>query len=273
MNHIHSLRAGTGLMALAAIMFLMAFNLGGCAETEDSPTNPAITQAPALPASEQLKFDFSFFDSADQMDKASGDYDNFVNAYLRTVFLEVMAHLVLTAPVDAFSSAIHTVPTSQPDGSWRWTYDWQIADERMVVVLIGLPVGDVVQWELRLVPAGSDREYLWFSGTTSDRGEQGHWVFLDLDDEEFPICGEIAWGPNADGNFLEFISRRPESNGDRLAFYDNEPEFRIEYTLGSEQDSSFIHWHANGDGSLRVPDYNGGVEACWDVYQQDVDCQ
>ncbi len=267
------LRAASGLMALAAIMFLVAFNLGGCSESENTPTSPETTIAPTLPSTEQLEFDFSFFGPADQLDKSSGEYDNFINAYLRTVLLDVMAHLVLAAPVEAFSNAIHTVPTVQPDGSWRWTYDWQVAGERVGIVLLGMPAGEVVEWELYLVPDGTNLEYLWFSGTTTDNGEDGHWVFLDLDDEDFPVCGEIAWGTNADGRFLEFISRQPDSYGDRLAFYDNDPDFRIEFTLGAGGDSSFIQWHAAGDGSLKIPDYNNGVEACWNIYQQNVDCR
>jgi len=273
MNHFRSLKSGIGLIALAAIMFLVAFNFGGCSDVENSPTDIEEVQAPVLPDSEQLEFDFSFFNSADQLDKSHGEYDNFINAYLRTVILDVTARLVLAAPIEAFSNAIHTVPTAQPDGSWRWTYDWQIAAERVGIVLVGTPADEVVNWELSLVPSGSTVEYLWFSGTTNDNGEEGHLVFLDLGQDDFPVSAEIAWGNNDNGHFLEFTSREPDSNGDRLAFYDNDPEFRIEFTLGTGEDSSFIQWHADGDGSLKVPDYNDGVQSCWDTYQQDVDCQ
>ncbi len=273
MKLFHSLKTGTGLMALAALMFLISFNIGGCSEADNSPITAEEVQAPILPASEQLEFDFSFFDPADQLDKSSGEYDNFINAYLRTVVLDVMARRVLAAPVEAFSSAINTVPTAQPDGSWHWDYDWQIAGDRVGIVLVGTPAADVVQWQLSLVPHGSTEQYLWFSGTTSDHGEEGHWVFQDLDQEDFPVSAEIVWGNGSDGRFLEFISREADSDGDRLAFYDNDPQFRIEFTLGTGGDSSFIQWHADGDGSLRVPDYNDGVLACWDIYQQNVDCQ
>ena len=273
MKHLRSLRAGTGLMALAALMILVAINFSGCSEADNSPSEVSEVQAPVLPDTEQLKFDFSFFDPADGLEKSSGQYDNFFNAYLRTVVLDVMARLVLAAPVEAFSNAVNTVPTAMDDGSWRWTYDWQIHGERVGIVLVGTPAVDVVQWELKLVPDGSTIEYLWFSGTTTDNGEQGHWIFLDLEDDEFPVCGEVSWGNGSNGRFLQFTDREPESNGDSLTFYDNDPEFRIEFTQGQGNDTSYIQWHAEGDGSLKVPDYNDGQPACWDTYQQDVECQ
>ncbi len=273
MTNFRSLRAGTGWLALAVIMILATIYLSGCSESDPTTTEPAASEAPALPVAQQLQFDFSFFTPAKQLDKSNDDYDNFFNAYLRTVVLDAMAHLVLAAPLDAFSNAINTVPTAQPDGSWRWTYDWSFAGEPVGIVLIGLPAEEVVEWELRLVPQGSTREYLWFSGSTGDKGEQGHWEFLDLDDDDFPVCGEISWGPHEGGFFLEFVDRDPESDGGRLTFYDNDPQFRIEFIQSTGADVSFIQWNAAGDGSLMVPDYNEGLEACWDIYQRNVDCR
>ena len=83
-----SLRSGTGLLAFAAIIFLLILNLGGCSDEDSSPTALEQAQAPTLPDPEILEFDFSFFDSAAEMEKnADGVHDNFVNAYLRAVVL------------------------------------------------------------------------------------------------------------------------------------------------------------------------------------------
>ena len=52
-----------------------------------------------------------------------------------------------------------------------------------------------------------------------------------------------------------------------------EREWNAEYmafTTGTDWD---IIWNeADGSGSLRVPDYNDGVRACWDTNQFDVEC-
>jgi hypothetical protein len=269
-----SLRTGTGLMAIVALMLLITLNLGGCcSDSETSPTSTTELEPPILPVAEQLQFDFSFFDPGKQLEKAGGNYDNFVNAYLRTVVLDAMARLVLVAPVSAFSAAVHTVPVAQADGSWVWTYDWQHGHDTIRIILRGMPAGDVVEWDLSLAPGAVDDGVLWFSGTTNGDGSEGHWGFHDLNTDGYPVSGEITWGTTGDGNYLEFVCREPDNDGDRLRFSDNDPDFRIEFTPGDGAEMSFIQWHASGEGSLRVPDYNGGTEACWGVDLRNVECE
>ena len=268
-----SLRQGTGLIAIAMLMLLVSLNLGGCSDTETSPTGVETAQAPVLPPAEQLIFDFSFFDTASELDKAVGVHDNFINAYLRTALLDVMAKLVLAAPVGAFSAAVHTVPVAQDDGSWVWTYDWRHHQDVIRISLRGMPAGDVVEWELSLDPGAVGEGILWFSGTTNGDGQEGRWVFHDLDAEGYPVSGEINWGPTRGGHYLEFVSREAEEDGDTLRFTDNYPDYRIDFTPGNADAASFIRWHASGAGSLMVPDYNDGLEACWNVDLHNVDCQ
>ncbi len=269
-----SLRSGTGLVALAALMMLFALNLGGCSDENASPTALPQTSAPVLPDPAELQFDFSFFDKAAEFDKNDGGiHENFVNAYLRAVLLGAIAELTLAPPVATFSAALHTVPVAQDDGAWIWTYDWTDYRYPIRVALRGLPSGDHVQWEMRVGPGSEDPTAVWFEGRTSGDGSQGHWLFHDLDDPTQPVCGEIAWGDDETGRFLQFTSREMENNGDVLRFNDADPDFMITFTPGAGEDESFIRWHTDGTGSLRVPDFNGGLEACWDQWQENVDCE
>lgn len=269
MLFFRSLRTGTALIASLAITVLFLMQLAGCSESETTPNTP---QPPVMPAAQQLQFDFSFFEAGAGLEKTDGLYDNFINAYMRTVFLDLTAKLVLAAPVNAFSAALHTVPVAQEDGSWLWTYNWLVGSEQISIILRGLPVGDMVQWQLSLAPGESTDSVLWFSGNTSDEGRQGRWVFHDLDREDYPICGEINWGISGSGNYLEFVSLEEQTNGHRLRFNDNNPQFSIEYTEGVEGDSSYIRWNGNGEGSLLVPEYNDGLEACWGINLQNRVC-
>ncbi len=271
MHTNHSLRNGTSFLALAALMIILLTQLAGCSEDSNTPESN-INTAPILPDSQQLVFDFGFFESAQGLEKSDGEYDHFLNAYLRSVVLDVMAHLVLAAPVQAFSAAVHTVPVADPDGTWVWTYLWTHGSLEATVVLRGLPAGDVVEWELSLIPQGYEQEVLWFFGTSSENGEEGQWSFHDLDDPAYPISGEISWGVQGEGHFLNFLSHDEGQEGDQLRFIDQDPNFSIEFTLGDGGESSFIRWNASGSGSLRVPDYNEGIEACWDEYQMNTLC-
>lgn len=273
MYHFRSLRTGTGMILVASLFILGLLQLGGCSDSSTNPTAPQQAEPPTMPSTDQLTFDFSFFESADQLDKGGFHHDNFLNAYLRTVVLEAMAHLVLAPPVAAFSAAAHTVPVAQPDGSWVWTYQWQAPQGNLLIILRGMPAGDVVGWELSLAPGKKGSSDLWFSGTTNGDGSEGHWTFHDLDQPDQPVSGEIGWGPTGSGHYLEFVSREPGESGNTLRFVDNDPDFRIDYVPGDGAQASFIRWHADGSGSLMVPDYNGGREACWDTQFVDVDCR
>ncbi len=271
MINYRSLRSGTGLLAMIALLIILSLQLSGCSNNDD-PTTAGTPAPPVMPEAEQLAFNFSFFAPADGLDKANSQHDHFLNAYLRTVLLDATGRLVLAAPVSAFSAAVHNVPEVEADGTWVWNYKWRIGPETVTIVLRGLPVGEVVQWDLSLIPEGSTQEYLWFFGSSSAGGQEGHWTFHDLDSEDFPICGEISWGQVDGGHFLSFLSLEPDSHGDLLRFMDQEPEFSIEFTPGIGSQGSFIRWHSDGHGSLRVPDYNEGLVACWDQYQLNILC-
>jgi hypothetical protein len=267
-----SLRSGTGLMALAALMLLVALHLGGCSETT-APEETTRDIPPVLPDPAELAFDFSFFAGGETLAKSDdGLHTNFVNAYLRAVLLQAMADLALAPPVAAFAVALHTVPVAQEDGAWIWSYDWNGYRYPIRVALRGLPAGDHVEWEMRIGPGYEDPTAVWFEGRTNGDGSEGHWLFHDLDDPAQPVCAEVDWGRDQAGRYLQFTSRELETNGDVLRFNDADPDFAITFTPGDGAVQSFIRWHADGTGSLRVPDYNGGQEACWDQYQENCTC-
>lgn len=265
-------RDGSRLLAMAALCILV-LAVGGCSDDE-SPAAPTIALAPAIPDPEALQFDFSFFDRGETLEKSGdGIHANFVNAYLRAVVLGAMADLTLAAPTATLAVALHTIPAVQDDGSWIWSYVWTGYRHPIRVALRGMPAGDRVEWELRIGAGGEVPTALWFEGHTTAGGAAGHWIFHDLDHPDHPVSGEVAWGDAEGGRYLEFTSHELESNGDVLRFTDRDPDYGITFSPGAGGDLSFIRWNADGTGSLKVPDYNGGEEACWDRWQENVDCR
>ncbi|MCP4571334.1 MAG: hypothetical protein GY838_03210 [bacterium] len=274
MTTIRNMRTGAGLLALASIMLFVCLQLTGCSNDDSSPTTPDQATAPTLPDAAQLQFDFSFFNGAESManEKADGVHANFVNAYLRAVVLDALAELTLAAPVGAFAVALHTDPVLADDGSWDWVYNWRDRGEQLRIRLNGKPVDGHVAWEMHVSGDGGLNEIMWFSGTTDDAGREGRWSFYDNDREGAPVCGEINWGRQDGAHYLEFVSHEDDSAGDTLRFTDSHPDYSIDFTPGDGSTASFIRWNADGTGSLRVPDYNDGAEACWDRWQENVVC-
>ncbi len=264
------------ILAIAAVVL----SLCGC---ESNPTEPdtgdpgpgPMETAPTLPDPERLTFEFSFFASAEKMAKAGRD--NFFNAYLRVVVIDLMVKYYLTPPIAAFSLALHTPPSPQEDGSWIWVYTWVNGEEEVQIRLRGLPVGDNVQWQLWVDAPSADppiEDALWFEGETHGDGQFGQWTFHDFTIEGNPAVATLEWGTGLDGDYLILTSLHGEYEDDSLAFHNDSPLCSIIYTDASEPTEWFIRWNEeDGSGSLMVPEYNDGQEACWDEQQFDTECE
>jgi len=257
------------LLTVAATILALA----GCSEdTPFGPTAEPETQAPVLPDAERMTVDMGFFDQGKDYDK-SLTRQNFFNAYLRAVVVTGMIEVVLAPPMAAFSLAIHTVPSYQPDGSWLWIYTFVNGAEEVQIRLRGTIADDHVDWEMRVtaLDEGFDNA-LWFDGTTRDQGDTGHWTFYDAEQSGL-AAGELYWEHRFDGDTLRIVALMGEDAGDELTFSAAGDIHRIDHVDADTDDVWFIRWNeSDGTGSLRVPDYNDGVEACWDEEQYDIDC-
>ncbi len=261
-------RTPTLATSLLVILALLA-GLGGC--SSDDQTTAPTEQAPTLPDPAQLSVNLDFFaDGAGLSGKAFG-HQNFYNAYLRAVIVGATTDLVLAPPVAAFSLALHTVPNHQQDGSWIWVYTFVDGSDEAQVRLRGTLDGDAVIWEMR-VSYGTVDQKLWFDGSTQNEGDTGHWTFYDIEQGGM-ACATLDWTNDGDFHQLTLAALSGVDAGDSLALARDGDDARIDFTDASAEATFFIRWNeADGTGSLQVPDYNNGEEACWDENQWDVDC-
>ncbi len=257
------------LRTAVAGLFLLTI-LAGC--NEAAPTAP-VSEAPTLPDSDRLGFDFSFFHHSQKT--LAADQQNYLNAIIRVAVIQVVTQFVLAPPIAAFALAVHTIPSPQPDGSWLWVYTWVNGSEEVQVRLRGMEAGGGVDWEMRFTalhenpPAMNE---LWFEGSTRDDGDNGTWTFYDYAIEGKPAVGQIEWDNWQDGSELIYTDLY-ENPDDELAYRIDGDDYAIEFTDASEGTDWFIRWDdATGAGSLQVPDYNDGEEACWDENQEDIEC-
>lgn len=278
MNFRHPTRHPAFVLGLAALL-LGSVLLAGCG-TDSTGPDPNAATAPTLPNPEGLKVDLGFFTQAGKsLDVNSPDKfgrANFTNAYLRAVIVGAMTDLVLTPPVAAFALALHTTPNHQPDGSWIWIYTFVNGAEEAQVRLRGELMGDEVAWQMRVTAHDAHHDLnqaLWFDGTTRNDGADGQWTFYDLDQPAAPAAAELEWHHATSAHELTLRALLGDDAGDALTFSVQGPESRIDYTDASTSAAWYLRWNAiDGTGSLRVPEYNGGLEACWDAQQYDVDC-
>lgn len=275
--------------------FVMLGALSAC--SNDSVTLPSTKddKAPALPAVSTMKFDLDFFGvAAPAVDPQSlatgapsdamlmtitGDHENWINAYVRAMFITLTTYDLLEEPIGAFAYAIHSVPQKQNDGSYLWTYIFVDKSIEYSVFLYGTPKPSTVEWRLEVSsndPALILNHFVWFAGETNNDDTGGYWQFFDPIDQTNGVQSvriDFAKGAHENRLTLTVNGSGHENEGDVLTFTESRATGSIEYYDAGQSLTSSIIWHAGGTGSLTVPDYNGGVMACWDSEQRNVICQ
>jgi hypothetical protein len=264
------MRNGTRRNSAIALLVSTLLLFGGGCVGDNSPTSPE-SKAPALPDTADFSIDFSLFSSPSKAPEAT--QLNFWNAVIRVAVIKTVTDIVLTPPIAAFALAIHSVPTRQPDGSWLWVYTWVYGEEEAQIRLRGEPDDDGSNWELRVTLPDLDVENeLWFEGETSRWGEEGHWEFYDFNKPEDPMIGRLEWYTTTTKKEVSFTDLYTNP-GDELTYREGGADRSIDFSDASEAHEWFIRWNVeSGRGSLMVPDYNDGHEACWDELHNDVEC-
>jgi len=261
--------AGFLLLGFAAPVVLT-----GCAETTQPNTE---AQAPKLPPVQTMSLDLSFFTAknAPGIHDAAANKLNFINAVVRADFINRIVVDVLTPPALAFGAALNTIPSRDEDGSYLWIYTWVEGGKDHQIRLRGTENGDAVDWELAVVRPGEAAQ-VWITGQSQSSKDEGFWIFRDIDLAGDPEVLRVDWqevSPTDATLLFTNIKTGDEEEGDLLRYRVDGTEGSIEFDDASTDETWDIIWdEADGSGSLRVPDYNNGERACWDVNQENTQC-
>jgi hypothetical protein len=280
-------------VSLAALLVCGA--LSGCSDDSTSPGDSSQNTPPALPAVSTMQPVLDFYGvpepAVDPQSLATGkpseavlrnaeDHSNWINAYVRAVFVMLSAYDLLEEPAGAFAAAIHSKPQLQDDGSYLWTYIFVDGEIEYSVFLYGTKGVETVAWRLEVStndPAQPLDHFVWFSGETSRDNKSGYWQFYQPAGEtEGTEVVRIDWTSTNrhEGSIKATVNGSGiENEGDTVTFTYSKATSSIELFDASENFLSSIVWHHDGSGSLQVPDYNGGETACWDDNQVNVACE
>jgi len=288
---------------LVAAAFLPACSNDDTSSLTDPQTS---SDAPQLPAMSTMVFNLDFFGleapEVSQQSIVTGKPDqelqtadsanrgNWINAFVRALFLQLLMYDALEEPVGAFALAIHSVPQQQDDGSWLWTYIFVEETIEYSVFLYGTPQDTYVDWRLEVSTNDPDfllTHFVWFSGQTQNNDSGGYWQFFDpVFDGPALVAGSMAATPGVETVRIDWAnpSRTEhrltisvngighEDEGDYIEFFESSFVGSITHYDAGEGLTSDITYYPDGSGSLTVPDYNNGERACWDQHQFDTDC-
>jgi hypothetical protein len=291
-------RTKRSLGILAAIL-LAAWMLPACSGEENgAPLDPGYpAEAPELPAMSTMVFDLQFFNidtpqvsqqsietgkpSGDELQTAAAaDRSNFINAFVRALFVQLLMYDALEEPVGAFALAVHSIPQPQEDGSWLWTYIFVENGMEYSIFLYGTPGpgGEYVDWRMEVStndPTNTLDHFVWFDGRTHKNDTHGYWQFYDPTLPEPYTSARIDWqNPSRTEHRLAVEINGPDhpDYGDTLEFFESSFLATIDHYDASEDQRGNITLREDGSGSLTVADYNNGETACWDTEQKDTVC-
>ena len=271
--------------------------LSGCSDDSSRPDDVSQTTPPALPQVSTMKPALDFYGvelptldpqtlatgtPSDELLATTGDHSNFINAYVRAIFVLLGTYDLLDEPIGAFAVAMHSVPQKQDDGSYLWTYIFvdKDTDIEYSVFLYGTPHDDVVEWRMEVSsnnPAQPLDHFIWFTGESREDNTGGYWQFYTPVNETDGVeVVRVDWTNVSKHESTLTVTVNGdglENEGDTLTFNEGKTTSSIEFYDASSDFTSSIVWHANGTGSLRVPDYSGGATACWDQHQVNVACE
>ena len=281
---------------IAAAIAVCVALVSGCSDgTGFSVEEPnGAENAPALPAVSTMKFELNFFGvEAPVVDQQSlksggpataaatsaGEHANWINAFVRALYVQLITYDNLSAPVAAFALAIHSVPQEVEPGTYLWTYIFIDDGTEYSIFLYGTPQTDRVVWRMEV--SSNDAEFaldhfVWFDGESMKDDSAGFWQFYEpIDASSGEETARIDWTKSAEQKqtTITVNGASHEDSGDYLEFTESDEMGSIVHYDASEDLLSDITWYADGSGSLMVPDYNNGDPACWDTEQVNADCE
>jgi hypothetical protein len=267
-------------------------------EDEGGPMEPGYpVYAPQLPEMSTMVFDVQFFDieppqvsqQSIELGKPDGNElqaaeaanrTNFINAFVRVLFVQLLTYDALEEPIGAFALAIHSIPQQQEDGSWLWTYIFVENGVEYSIFLYGTPDRDdeYVDWRMEVSsndPSNTLDHFVWFDGRTYNDDTHGYWQFYDPSLPEPYTSARIDWqNPSRTEHRLAVEINGPDhpDYGDTLVFFESSFLATLDHYDAGEDRHGNITFRPDGSGSITVADYNDGETACWDTEQINTDC-
>ena len=263
-------------LSIILIIGLILTGLSGC--VENNVESDVDSEALELPPQSSMSMDFSDFGGGKMAPGMVPAGKNFKAAAGRVILLDIIVIAVLAAPVGLFKSATTTVPMRQPGGSWLWDYDVDFLGQTYEANLTGSLEGFKTVWSMsvtnpsRRIPLD---DFEWYYGEAALNNKSGSWHFFDpATPDDGNEVATIEWsvkGINKGTIVYTNTNERGPNFGDTLSYTVDGTTATILFYDASKNLEADIDWDLfTVEGSIKVPDYNGGERAYWDADQQDI---
>ncbi len=251
-------------------------------------------EGPPLPSAGTMTFDISAFQTEQQnqalepgkADGVPGEKANFNNAAFRVWWLNTSIAAHLAVPAAVLGAALYSGATW--DGVlWTWEFSVTANGQTYKAVLTGwfdnnLKEGVFLNLSMAITCTACKTpldDYVWYTGRFKADGGSGHWQFFSPeiateDQSLVRIDYEIV---DEEHKTLVFTNNRNDGHedaGDVITYSRDGDAALVSVHDESEALEYEARWSISTTaGSLTVPGYNNGEEACWDENHLNVACQ
>ncbi|MEZ4316740.1 MAG: hypothetical protein R3F61_04535 [Myxococcota bacterium] len=204
-------------------------------------------------------------EGADEMPRS---YSNYLAAVAGVIAVDVTTALVIAPPAIAVGVAADGTLVQTAPNVWEATNTVDLLGTPVTTHLTVAWVG--VGWlsEMRL-SSDDVSEQLWFDGFVSNDGQVGWWDFYENGTD---LAGVVEWtSDGVDGQF-GYGATKGDNAGDVVVYASLDGVGSVSVYDASADELVWVAVNEDQSGSVRLLDFNGGVEACWDTAYLDAPC-
>lgn len=242
---------------------------------------------PALPPESTFLMDFTDFSGKDygNLPKAGNTlmqtYDNWGWAVTNVAVWNTILTINLLVPVAAFKAAFLHDPVQQDDGSWIWTYPFNVLNVNYTAELHSIVTADSTHWDMFISKEQGFQRFLWYTGGSDTPFTHGSWLLYKHPAEPVPYL-QIEWSRNPQDNTGDIIYTHVEGGDQPTAgsyiHYGHTTDFPYDcfYYIqmmpsGNKVD---IEWNLQSkEGHIRDPlHFENSDWHCWNELLEDTEC-
>ncbi len=260
---------------IALFLVVLTVNFFFCS---DDPTEPIQNQPPAMPPLATMAMDFDDFTQT-ALAKAEGK-GNWLWAVGNVAFWNAALTVTMAVPVAAFAESFNHPPVLKSDGSWVWTYTYNLGALQYTAKLVAKPGLNGIKWNMYISMLGVFDEFHWFTGTSDYAATNGYWLLNLRPLDPMPFM-QIDWTRDAKTQALDLTYTNVIPDGDENGSYIHQALNQAAPFTGtfeifrvSVDNLVEIKWNRESlDGRIKDAKHFGDAEwHCWDSSFNDTEC-
>ncbi|HKK46064.1 MAG TPA: hypothetical protein VJ964_11125 [Balneolaceae bacterium] len=235
---------------------------------------------PELPPSSSMNMDFSGFQNNQKINNTeTQSSNNFGHAVAAAIIMKAVVDANLVIPKILLTAAANSDAQLNDNDKWEWSYSKTADGNTYSVRLVASRDGSgTITWDCYVTNSNLNlNDQLFFSGTTNSDATEGTWTYYNLQNtgsqEE---VSQINWTVNGQDNVnlkLQVTSDRNDNKGDYIKYtFDGTLKTATYYDASTDETTEIQINVDTHIGYFISPNYNNGMQSCWDNSFQDTAC-